>query len=67
MLAGGHVYAFGRRGVQRRGPWPTGPTAGPTFRGADRDAAGGRLLRAGGRLITVSARAVTAYPLGPGH
>ena len=66
VLAGGHVYAFGRRGVSDTA-LADGSDGGRTFRGADRDAAGGKLLRVGGKLITVSAGAVTAYPLAGGH
>ena len=63
LVAGGHVYVFGRRGVHDL-KQSDGTDAGPIFRGGDRDALGGQVLSGGGRLITVSARAVTAYPLG---
>jgi outer membrane protein assembly factor BamB len=64
LLAGGHLYAFGKRGVHDV-VLADGSEPNPPFRGADRDSAGGLVLRAGGRLlITVSNAAVTAYPLG---
>ncbi len=61
--AGGHLYAFGRRGIHDV-VLGDGDDGGPVFRGADRDAGGGVVLRSGDRLITVSSAFVTAYPLG---
>ena len=63
LLAGGHMYVFGKRGVHDV-DLAHGADAGPIFRGSDRDSDGGLVLRAGGRLITVSSANVTAYPLG---
>ena len=65
ILAGGHLYVFGRRGVHDL-LLSDGTDAGPIFRGADRDADGGPLFHVPGLLVTVSARAVSAYPIADG-
>ncbi len=56
-----HIYVPSSRGI-----YDVDPASGDIrriFRGADREAAGGRLFVAGGKLICVTDTAVTAYPL----
>ncbi len=62
LVAGGHVYLYGSRGVYDI-DGRSGERA--IFRGYDHDGVGGVVLRVGDRLVCVSNRAVTAYPLQP--
>jgi outer membrane protein assembly factor BamB len=61
LFTGSHLYVFGERGIHDI--QTADGTAGPIFRGYDRDGAGGALWQTGDRLITVSSSAITAYPL----
>jgi outer membrane protein assembly factor BamB len=60
LFAGPHLYVFGERGIHDI--QTADGTAGPIFRGYDRDGSGGALWQTGDRLITVSSSAITAYP-----
>jgi outer membrane protein assembly factor BamB len=62
LVGGSHLYVFGERGIHDI--QTADGTAGPIFRGYDRDGAGGTLWQTGDRVITVSSSAITAYPLG---
>ena len=61
LIAGHHMYVFGRRGVHDVG-LDDGVSRG-VFHGSDQTGGGAMLWRCGDKLITVSGTAITAYPL----
>jgi len=63
LAAGGDYFVFTSRGIYSIDPAKRDIRI---FRGYDKEATGGVLLRVGDRLIAVSNVAITAYPIGNG-